>query len=726
MKKNKKLLLKIVGLLFLIAFSLFLAGLTMLAKIAKELPSPEQFVGLQIAQSTRIYDRTGEILLYEVHGQEKRTIIPFEEIPKYVKLATIATEDQNFYTHPAFSWRSIIRALFVNIREGRIVQGGSTITQQLAKNAFLTPERTFYRKIKELILAFWLEYTYSKDEILGFYLNQITYGSNLYGIEAASQAFFNKPARELKLYQSVILAALPQAPSYYSPWGTRVDELKSRKNNILNTMFELGFIDKEEKIRNQNREVVFAPPNLGSIKAPHFVRKVKEYLNNKYGKETIKKGGLRITTTLDWSLQEIAERVIREGAERNERLYNGKNAALVAQDANTGQILALVGSRDYFDIENEGKFNVASHGLRQPGSAFKPFVYIAAFKKGYSPETIVFDLPTEFNTTNNPDESYRPRNFDNKFRGPVNFRQSLAQSINIPAVKALYLAGINNTIKIAQDFGIATIKDPDRYGLSLALGGGEVKLIEIVGAYSVLSQEGIKRQQSLILKIEDSTGTILEKHTTQSTRVINPQFAKLINDILSDQEARRGLFQGRSFDLTVFPNREVAIKTGTSDDHRDAWAIGYTPSLTVGIWVGNNNNQPMEAQAGSILAAVPIWHNFLNEALINQPFELFNRPKPIFQTKPMLNGEYIVSYKFQNEIFHKIHNILYYVDRNNPMGPKPQNPKKDSQFKNWEKPILLWAKENIPNFKQYNKLKLNNTYYINNVQEDTFLIESIP
>lgn len=696
------MLLKIAGLFFLVAFGSILAGLTILSKMAKELPSPEQFANRQITQSTKIYDRTGKVLLYEIHGEEKRTIIPFEEIPEYAKQAAIAIEDQNFYNHPAFDWRSVIRALFVNILKGRVVQGGSTITQQLAKNAFLTPEKTFSRKIKELILSYWLEHRYSKDEILNLYLNQVPYGANAYGIEAASQTFFNKPAKELNLSEAAVLAALPKAPSYYSPWGTHLDELGNRKNYILSQMLELKFIDEEEKSRSQNKELRFASPNIGSIKAPHFVMMVREYLNDKYGEETVEKGGMKIITTLDWPLQEIAERTIKEGAERNEELYKGKNAALVAQDAKTGQILALVGSRDYFDIKNDGNFNVASQGLRQPGSAFKPFAYITAFKKGYSPETAIFDLPTEFDTSGDPLKSYQPENFDQKFRGPINLRQALAQSINMPAVKVLYLADIDDTLKTAQDFGITTLKERSRYGLSLVLGGGEVKLIEMVGAYSVFSREGIKHQQSLILNIDDSRGKTLEKYVDQAVAAIEPQPAKLINNVLSDQEARKGLFQN-SFDLTVFADREVALKTGTTNDYKDAWAIGYTPSLVVGVWAGNNNNQPMQKQAGSILAAVPIWHDFLNEALVSQPFESFNKPEPTLQTKPVLRGEYVVSYKLGAQVFPQIHNILYYVDKNDPLGPEPSIPEQDPQFQNWEKPVLTWIKNNISGLEQYNQ-----------------------
>ena len=688
--------MKLLGLFLLIALGIVFWGLTVITKIAKELPSPEQFVNRQISQSTKIYDRTGEILLYEIQGEERRTIIPFEEIPDYVKQATIAAEDQGFYQHAAFDWRAMVRALLVNIIKGKIVQGGSTITQQLAKNAFLTPERTFTRKIKELILAYWIEKLYSKDEILNLYLNQISYGANAYGIEAASQTYFSKSAKDLNLVEAATLAALPKSPSYYSPWGPHKDELEQRKNYILEEMFKLGFIDKEEKQRAQNTQPKFSNQNLGSIKAPHFVMMIRDYLINKYGEEFVEKGGLKVITTLDWQLQELAEKVVKEGAERNTQLYQGKNAALVAQDPKTGQILALAGSKNYFDVENEGNFNVAVQGLRQPGSALKPFVYLAAFQKGYSPETIVFDLPTEFSSYNNicplininfNDNNhlcFHPQNFDGKFRGPVNLRTALAQSINVPSVKVLYLVGLRDVLKTLHDFGINTLTDPSRYGLSLVLGGGEVKLIEMVDAYSVLAQEGIKHRQSFILEVKDSSGKTLEKYLDQATRVVEPQYPRMINDILSDIEARSGLFQN-SLNLTIFPDREVALKTGTTDNFKDAWTIGYTPSLVVGVWAGNNDNTPMQKQAGSILAAVPIWHEFMVKALENQPIEFFNKPEPVLQSKIMLNGEYISP--------EGIHCVLYYVDKNDPLGPPPTNPENDPQFLNWELPVRLWQEQ---------------------------------
>ncbi len=710
MKRKKGLALKIIGLFLLAALGLVFLALTILAKMAEELPSPEQFIDRQLNQSTKIYDRTEKILLYEIHGQEKRTVIPFEKIPDYAKKATLAAEDQGFYNHPAFDWRAVIRAFITDVIEGKLVQGGSTITQQLAKNTFLTPEKTLSRKIKELILAHWIEQRYSKDEILNLYLNQTSYGTNAYGIEAAAQTYFSKPASDLTLAEAAALAALLKAPSYYSPWGTHQNELEQRKNYILDQMFKLGFIDEEEKQRAQNDKLKFTSQNIGSIKAPHFVMMVRDYLSTKYGEEMVEKGGLKVVTTLDLPLQETAERVVKEGAERNTQLYQGKNAALVAQDAKTGQVLAMVGSKDYFNLEDEGNFNVATQGLRQPGSALKPFAYLTAFQKGYSPETIIFDLPTEFSSYSNEcplininfyNENplcFHPENYDQTFRGPINFRNALAQSINVPSVKVLYLAGIINTIKTAQNFGITTLTDPNRYGLSLVLGGGEVKLIEMVDAYSVFAQEGIKHHQSFILKIEDSKGNILERYIDQATQIVEPQYPRLINDILSDTEARSMLFRN-SLNLTVFPDREVALKTGTSNNYKDAWAIGYTPSLVVGVWAGNNNNQPMQRQGGSILAAVPIWHAFMNEALINQPIEFFNKPELIPENKPILGGNYIIN--------NEVHNILYYIDKNNPLNPQPLNPESDPQFLNWEYPVRIWWTQNsssiINNNINYNK-----------------------
>lgn len=714
MKLKKKKIAKIIALTALIVLGLATAGLMYLSSLIKNLPSMAEVNDHLLAQSTKIYDRTGEVLLYEIHAAENRTVISFEEIPDYVKEATIAIEDHDFYNHPAFDLKAIIRTIFNNLIHGQS-KGASTISQQLAKNAFLSPEKTIKRKLKELALAIQLERRYTKDEILAFYLNQIPYGSNIYGIETAAQTYFAKPAKELDLAEAATLAALIQAPSYYSPWGYHVEELKKRQEFVLDKMFELGFIDAQQKDQAKNTELVFASPSLDAFKAPHFVMEVKEYLDSRYGEEMVQKGGLKVITTLDYGMQKVAETAVAEGAQRNENLYQGKNAALVAQDAKTGQILALVGSRNYSDIENEGNFNVATQGLRQPGSALKPFVYLTALKKGYTPDTILFDVPTEFaannpicpaivDFTNEDPACFHPKNFDKRFRGAVDLKNALAQSINVPAVKMLYLAGPDNVLKTLHDFGITTLTDPQRYGLSLVLGGGEVKLIDLVGAYSVLAQEGVRHSQVMILKVEDSNGGTLEEYRNQEHKVIDPLYPRLINNILSDKDLRQSLFSS-SLNLTVFPDQEVALKTGTSNDFHDAWALGYTPSLVVGVWAGNNDNAPMQQQAGSILAAVPIWHAFLAEALKNiTATETFTRPDSVSAEKPILRGEAVINYQINGIEYPQIHDILYYINKDNPQGPVPQNPQDDPQFQNWEEALMEWLKQNLPDFSRYNQM----------------------
>lgn len=660
---------------------IFCAFGVMLFILIKDLPSPELLSSRQIPESTKMYDKTGKVLLYEIFDEERRTVIPFDEIPQHVKNATIAIEDKDFYTHPAFDFKSFLRAALANVLHGWGSQGGSTITQQLAKNAFLSREKTITRKIKELILAFRLEKQFTKDEILYLYLNQIPYGSNAYGIEAASQIYFQKPARDLSLAESALLVSLPQAPTYYSPWGKNVPDLLNRKNLVLRLMEELGYITAAERTAAQQEELTFERPD-SSIRAPHFSLAVKDYLDDTYGEDFVRRAGLTVITTLDWELQQAAEKAVAEGAARNEELYKGTNAALVAQEVKTGQILALVGSRGYFETEHEGSFNVATQGLRQPGSAMKPFAYLAAFEKGYPSETILFDLKTEFDATDIPENSYQPENFDHVFRGPISMRNALAQSINVPAVKTAYLVGIDTLLKRMKSLGVTTLTERSRYGLSLVLGGGEVRLIELLGAYATLAADGIYHSQSMILRVEDKDGNILESYEDNATDVIEPQYARMVNDILSDQQARAPLFSG-SLSLTVFPGYDVALKTGTTNDYRDAWAFGYTPTLAVGVWAGNNNNQPMERQGGSILAAVPIWNSFLSTALKTQPAEAFASPEPVSVNKPLLNGE-ITSKD-------GIHNILYYVNKNDPLGPTPARPQNDPQFENWETPVLAWA-----------------------------------
>lgn len=681
--------------LILTLITVVLSGLGFLY-ITYNLPQPEEIKNRKVAESTKIYDRTGKVLLYEIRGEEKRTVIPASDIPEIIKQATISIEDDAFYTHPAFDWRGIVRAVFIDILRGSASQGGSTITQQLAKSAFLNPERTITRKIKELVLAWRLEKYYSKDEILALYLNQVPYGANTYGIESASQTYFGKPAKELTLNEAALLAAIPNAPSYYSPWGSHIDELKIRKNAVLKRMKNLGYINDEEvKTASEELPVIISRPTNG-IRAPHFVIYVQDYLNKKYGEELLQTGGFKITTTLDWDLEQIAEKAVEQGVERNSKLYGGENAALVAEDPQTGQILALVGSKNYFasptpkdcvpgnNCKFEGNFNVAIQGLRQPGSALKPFVYMTSFQKGLTPDTLLWDVPTEF-ASNNPlcpaivnfnnenPACYHPENYDKLFRGPIPIKQALAESINITAVKSLYIAGLNDSIKNLENFGITTLKDVNRFGLSLVLGGGEVKLAELVGAYSVLANDGVKHDTAIVLKVEDSKGNILEEYNDKSTQVIDANYPKLINDILSDTELRAPLYSS-SLSLTQVPGQQIALKTGTSNDYRDAWTMGYTPTLVVGVWAGNNNREPLKKSGGSILAALPIWHDFASQALKNKPLTTFNKPDPIETDKPILRGELIKG---------EFHNILYYFDR---LG--------DAQFTNWEEGVKNWVQIN--------------------------------
>jgi penicillin-binding protein 1C len=666
---------------------------------SQTIPSFQEIATQKIAQSTKIYDRTGAVLLYSISTSGQRTVAPFSQIPQALKEATISIEDQNFYHEPAFDIKGILRAVWVDITTGSLSQGGSTITQQLARTEFLNINQTFIRKLKELILAIRLSRYYTKDQILGLYLNEVPYGPNIYGVEAASELYFGKQVNQIDIAQSAILAALPNAPTYYSPWGSHTKELFARQKLVLQKMYEFNFITKAQLQDAESEKVVFQPQSNGGIKAPHFVMAVEDYLIQKYGEEMVDSGGLKITTALDWNLQQEAQQAVTDGVTRNISLYGGKNAAFVAQDPQTGQILAMVGSVDYFDAKNDGNFNVATQGLRQPGSTLKPFVYLTAFQKGYAPQTVLFDVPTEFSTNpscpptpdfNNANtKCFHPQDFESTFAGPVSMRNALAQSMNIPAVKTLYLVGINNAITNAYNFGLTTLTSPNQYGLSLVLGGGAVHLVDLVEAYSGLAADGVKHNQAMILSVQDSNGKVLESYSDQSQQVADPQSVRLVNNILSDSNARAPLM-GASQALTVFPGYDLALKTGTSNDYRDAWAMGYTPSLVVGVWAGNNDNSRLTSKGSSILAAVPIWHEFMVSALQNYQPQNFPTPDAVNPSKPILAGDYTAD--------NQIHTILYYVDKNNPTGSVPLNPSTDPQFYNWEAGVATWAKNNIPNF----------------------------
>src|SRR3989344_4409770 len=571
----------------------------------------------KIVQSTKIYDRTGKVLLYDIHGDIQRTVIPFEEIPNYAKNATIVIEDQNFYRHAGVSPTSILRALLVNmhLKSGIIGQGGSTLTQQLVKQSFLTPERSLIRKIREAILALKVEASYSKDEILGFYLNEMPWGRSAYGIEAASQTYFAKPAKDITVAESAYLAAMLQAPTRYSPYGSHTDELEGRKNLVIDRLHEKNLITEEEYNAAKAEQVKFAARAVGGEKAPHFSIYVREYLVEKYGEDVVEKGGLKVTTSLNWEWQEKLEELVRTSAEQNEKNFRAYNAGMVATDPKTGQIMALVGSRDYFaDPLPEGcspgvncKFDPQVNMTlrsRQPGSSIKPVIYATAFKKGYTPNTVLFDARTEFSAycspTSVPDPGvdpercYHPDNFDNVFRGPMSLRSALAQSVNVVAVKVLYLAGLSDSLRVARDMGITTLDDPDRYGLTLVLGGGEVKLLELTNAYGVFANDGAYSPSTPILKIEDGDGNALEEFREAKTQALDPNVARMISNVLSDDNAKAPAFTEASAPSLFIHERKVAVKTGTTQDTRDTWVIGYTPNVVLGVWAGNNDNAAME------------------------------------------------------------------------------------------------------------------------------------
>lgn len=564
-----------------------------------------------------LYDRTGEVELYRLYDEENRIVVTHDAIPDSVRLATIASEDQNFYTHQGIDPLSILRALRANLASGQIEQGGSTITQQLARALYLSNERTFERKIREALLAIKIDRSLTKDEILDLYLNTVPYGANAYGIESAAHLFFDKSASDLTLDESALLAALPNAPTFFSPYKSNLTELKDRQANILFRMYTLGFISYDEYTRATVTDTIpHIVPRSDSIIAPHFVFAVLDELKKKYSEEDLRTKGLHIVTTLDLDLQKEAERVVREGSTKNVA-RGASNAALVAIDAKDGDILAMVGSRDYFDTSIDGNVNVTME-KRQPGSAFKPFAYATAFIKGFQPETPIYDTLINFG----PDGSgkdYIPHNYDGKFHGRLTMRQALAMSLNVPAVQTLALAGIENTINLATSMGITTLTDPKRYGLALVLGGAEVRPLDMANAFSVFGQEGRTHDTTSIAKVLDRTGHEVAFHENkESKQVLDPEVARKINSILTDNAARTPIF-GPNSPLAFPAGTVVAAKTGTTQNFRDAWTVGYTPSIAVAVWAGNNDNRPMHAGADGIFVAAPIWRAFIDQALKKFP-----------------------------------------------------------------------------------------------------------
>ncbi len=668
------------------AIILFAGGLFILWIASLRIPALESIEERKVDQSTKIYDRTGEILLYDFSQDVRREIVPIDKISEKAKSAAIAIEDKDFYKHNGFVFSAFLRAVVVNLSSLSFSQGGSTITQQVVKNSILTKDKTPTRKLKELILALKLEKVLSKDEILSMYFNEIPYGGNIYGIQEASKRFFGKNIADVTLAEAAYLAAIPKAPTYYSPYGSHVEALEQRKNLVLTEMTAQGLITQEEQAAALTEKVEFKPrENTGSIKAPHFVFFVIDELVKKYGEDAVQNGGWKVITSLDYSIQEDAEATAKKYGEINQRTFNANNNAIVAIEPKTGEILAMTGSRDYFDKEIGGNFNAAT-GHRQPGSTFKPFVYSVLFNKGYTDSTILYDVPIQFNPSCAPDdfethdECYAPGNYDDKFRGPMTIRNALAQSINLPAVQASYLAGVPNSIKLAQSMGIQGLTEKNTYGLSLVLGGGAVSLLDITSAYGVFANDGVRNQYTSVVSIQDAYGNTIDRLSPMSERVLPEQTARIMNSILSDNVARTPGYGANS--PLYIASRDVSVKTGTSNDYRDAWIIGYTPNLVIGAWTGNNDNSAMEKKVAGLIVS-PIWREMMDKTLPNIPAESFMAPESedLAELKPVLRGE----------LSGGTHSILYWVDKDNPRGPVPSNPGNDSQFNNWEYGVQRWA-----------------------------------
>ncbi|HTK60211.1 MAG TPA: transglycosylase domain-containing protein, partial [Candidatus Baltobacteraceae bacterium] len=682
-RQKARKVLRILGIACLVGFFAAVLGLGLLfAWVSRDLPDPNRLLTRQVQKSTKIWDRSGEHLLYEIHGAQNRTLVELDQISDVAVKAAIVSEDKHFYEHKGFELKSLVRAGLQSFRRGR-VEGTSTITQQLIKNAILTNERALTRKAKELILAYQIENKFTKDEILKMYFNEIPYGSSSYGIQAASHSYFGKNAKDLDAAEGALIAALTKAPSRLSPYGSNTEELIWWQRFILDDMAKEGYMTTEEAEAAKSIDILARiKPRKDSIEAPHFVLHVKELLSEKYGEKEVEEGGFDVITTLDYEKQGFAEESVKEGMETVKQ-FGGSNAALLSMDPKTGQVLAMVGSADYFDTEHDGNVNVTLR-QRQPGSSFKPIVYAAAFEKGYTPSTVVFDVETDFPTDSG--KPYHPRNYDLGERGPVTFKKALAGSLNIPAVKALYLAGIDKTIDFAEKLGYGTLQDRSRFGLSLVLGGAEVRLVEHVAAFSTFATEGTYRAPSYILKVQAPDGTILEEWKDEPVEhVMQVETARNINDILSDNSARAYVFGEKNY-LTL-PDRPVAAKTGTTNLFVDAWTMGYTPNLAAGVWVGNNNSDEMKSKADGSRVAAPIWQAYMKKALAGLPVEGFVKPEAIVTGKPVLDGqagELVVKIdKFsgklatentpptavEERVYRQAHDILYYVDKDDPRGP---------------------------------------------------------
>jgi 1A family penicillin-binding protein len=624
--KSRKLV-KLAKLIFFGAIGILLVLFLVLPLLALNLPSPDKVVRHE-GYATQILDRNGETL-YNVYVNQRRNPVNLSDIPLYLKQGTIAIEDKNFYKHQGFDVLGILRG-FTRIFTRGYAQGGSTLTQQLVKNVLLSSDRTMVRKIKEFVLAIEIEKKYSKDEILQMYLNEAPYGGTAWGVEAASEVYFGKKVKDLNLIESAVLAGLPQSPSRYSPYSSTPKAYVARTQAVLRRMREDGYITSDQE-KNANTQVgnVYFQPQGSSFKAPHFVQYVQNILTERYGEAAVEQGGLKVTTTLDLNLQDKAQGIVSEEIAKVEkqRITNG---AVVAIDPQTGEILAMVGSKNFNDPNYDGQVNVTL-SLRQPGSSFKPFTYVTAFKKGYTASTLIMDVPTTFpGGANNPD--YNPVNYDGKYRGPMQLRYTLGNSINVAAVKLLAMVGIKDVLETSYDMGITTLPPTqetlNRVGLSLTLGGGEVRLLDLTDAYAPFMNKGFKVDPISILKVEDKDGKVIEeKRPELGKRVLSEEQAFLIANILSDNLAREIIFGTNS--LLNIPGKQIAVKTGTTNDKRDNWTIGGNSQVVVGVWVGNNDNSQMLNVASGVSGASPIWRRVLLEALKDKPGVSFDVPSGV-------------------------------------------------------------------------------------------------
>lgn len=652
------------------------------------------------AQSTKIYDRTSEHVLFDVYGDVQRTLIPLDQININVQNATIAIEDAEFYQHSGIKPTAIFRSVIVNFTHGEYAQGGSTLTQQVVKNGLLTREKTITRKVKEWILALKLERAKTKKEILELYLNDAPYGGTLVGVEEASKGYFHKPAKELGIAESAYLAALPQSPTRLRPFGPNKAALDARKNLVLSRMNELGMISKEEAEKAKKEKVEFFVPQtqLGEKGAEHFIMDVKEQLEEEYGAEYVKSAGFRVITSLDMNMQKMAEETIREHRDRLKDDFNSDTSALVAVDPKTGDVLALVGSADFYDKEIDGMFDVITKGKRQPGSSFKPFVYAQGFAKGYEPSTVLFDARTVFVPSCSPDlssyisnedkkECYRPRNYDDMYRGPVSLRSGLAQSLNVPAVKMLWLLGVKDTLNfVRNDMGLTVQTDGDP-GLSMVLGSLEMTPLEIAHGYTAFANDGVTHKPRMILRIEDEQGKVIKDYESESKKVFDPDVARKISDVLSDNSARAPSY-GWDSPLN-FLGRQVAAKTGTTNNSKDFWVVGYTPSVVLVTWAGNHDNTPMTKKTAGF-ALAPMWRAYLDKVFKQYPdlypqTDTFGSPSPVDMSKKgILRGAWLSP--------EGIHDILHFINRGNPLGSG--NGISDPQYPGWEFAAQKWIREN--------------------------------